>query len=124
MNLKLLYSGVRSKVYVLVLSDGSSPARMFLETLERNNPISHRTMMFRYTRHADHGPSKNIEHSRIIKGYKNLFEFKTKAGDRLIYFYHSRGTILANGFHKGDPTKPEYGRAERYQAELLEQEKK
>jgi hypothetical protein len=57
---------------------------------------------------------RNYHKSRVIAGRENLLEFKTKRGDRLMYFYlPGHRTILTHGFHKGAVESSEYDRAER-----------
>ena len=123
MRLKLEYSGSAFDIYVVVLPTGEIPAINFLTTLEQQDRSSHKAMVQRYHRHAEIGQSHNIRHSRKISGKDNLYEFKTRQGDRLLYFYlPGRRTVLALGFHKGDPEEAHFDRAERYQRRILELE--
>jgi len=108
---------------VVVLADGTAPALEFLSQLKQRNLSAHKTMVRRYQRHADNGPTSNLEHSRPIKGRKNLFEFKTKQGSRLLYFYMpGKATVLTNGFHKGDPPNPQFDKAEQLRDTVLKLE--
>lgn len=86
----------------------------FLERLKRTNPHSQGALLRRYTSYADYGPTMNTAFSRHLKGYGNLFEFKSHQGDRLLYFMLADGDIaLASGFHKGAPQEAEFERAVR-----------
>lgn len=114
MKLSFQYRGQKFDVYAIILDSGECPAIGFLEKLLRNDPDSQATLVRLYVRHADLGAIQNITKSRAIKGKKNLFEFKSKQGDRLLFFYMPGArTVLTHGFHKGDPEQAEYDRGER-----------
>ncbi len=116
MILSLQYLGERFNIYAIIDDDGSCPTVDFLEQVKQNDPTSHKSLVNIYTRHADHGPIKNIRKSRYVKGRRNrnLLEFKSNQGDRIIYFYLPDGkTVLTHGFHKGTPAEVEYRKAER-----------
>jgi len=98
----LLRQGVRFGVFAIVFSDGSCPARSFLDEIEKNDNASYKTLLHLIRWHADCGPIRNERKSRKISGYDNLFEFKTDEGDRLLYFYCSgKKTVVTDGFRKG-----------------------
>ncbi len=102
MRSSIQYRGHRFGIYALVLDDGRCPTVEFLAQVKRDDPASHRFLVHRYTAHAESGPSLNREQSRTIAGRENLFEFKSRRGDRLLYFYLPDSvTVLTNGFHKG-----------------------
>lgn len=112
MNIELKYRGLKFDIYVIVLNDGSRPAIDFLEQLKQDDFASFKSLVSVYTMHADHGPLLNETKSRLIKGYDNLYEFKTKQGARLTYFYmHGGKTIITHGFQKGAPAKAEFKKA-------------
>lgn len=114
MKLQLIYKGVKSGIYAIVLNNGNCPADEFLKQLERNDVASHKSMKSILILHAEHGGIMNYHKSRVIAGRENLLEFKTRNGDRLMYFYlPGRRTILTHGFHKGAVESSEYNRAER-----------
>lgn len=120
MILSLQYLGERFNIYAIICDDGSCPAIDFLEQVKQNDPASHKSLVNIYTRHADHGPIKNIRKSKYVKGRRNLLEFKSKQGDRIIYFYLPDGkTVLTHGFHKGTPAEVEYSKAERIRDQYL-----
>jgi hypothetical protein len=111
MILSLQYQGYRLNIYAIICDDGSCPAVDFLEQVKQNDPASHKSLVKIYTIHADHGPIRNIRKSRYVR--RNLFEFKSYQGDRIIYFYLPDGkTVLTHGFHKGTPAEVEYRKAE------------
>ena len=87
----------------------------FLGDLKRSTPASHKTIVAVLKLHADSGPIHNECKSRLLKGSHGIYEFKSRQGDRIAYFYPSgeRGvTILTHGFHKGDNVHVQIRRAE------------
>ena len=73
--------------------------------MKRSILASHKTLVAVLKLHADNGPIHNERKSRLLKGSDGIYEFKSRQGDRITYFYPSgeRGvTILTHGFHKGD----------------------
>lgn len=103
------YRGAKKVICSVVLDNGQSPAIEFLEQLKLINPQSHKKMVQRYKRHAENGPSRNIQHERHIVSSGNLWEFKTDSGDRLLYFNHSNNrVILTNGFHSAHKGQDQY----------------
>ena len=112
MRLSLQYEGKAFSVYAIELDSGRCPAVDYLEQLRRTNPASHRSMVAVLIAHAEHGPLLNREKSRKIVGYTDLWEFKSRPGDRLLYFYlPGRRTVLTCGFHKGEPADSEFVKA-------------
>lgn len=64
--------------------------------------------------HAMSGPLLNEEKSRMLGD--GILEFKSRQGDRLLWFYHPsrRGeTVITHGFHKGARLDTEVERAKR-----------
>lgn len=124
MKLAIQYRGQIFTIYAIVRDNGSCPAVDFLERLKQENGSSHKSLVNLLIRHADHGQLANERKSRPIKGRNSkigrLFEFKTKQGDRLLYFYEQgQKTILIDGFHKGSPPQREYKKAEGMRDEYL-----
>ena len=116
------YAGTQRDIYSVVLPSGDSPAREFLEGLKRSAPLAFKSMVNRYKRHADGGPSPNPKQRRHITAHGNLYEFKTTFGHRLLFFEHPAGyTVLTNGFHKGDPSQRAFDRAISYRDSVLEE---
>lgn len=94
----------RSFRLFLVSSDTQSPAHDFLLHLEQSHAEEHQKLLARLEHVADHGPLKNNEHSRQLKGGGPVvLEFKTHKA-RLFWFYdEDRVIICANGILKGTP---------------------
>ncbi|MDP2719346.1 MAG: type II toxin-antitoxin system RelE/ParE family toxin [Dehalococcoidia bacterium] len=113
MRLQLEYPGKKFDIYYIVLNNGSCPANDFLENVKQNRQDSHKSLIALLKRHADDGPIFNIKKSRPIEGYQKLLEFKSRQGDRLIYFYlPDKKTVLIDGFHKGAVAETEYRKAD------------
>jgi hypothetical protein len=120
MILELQYRGQEFSIYAIVCNDQSRPAVDFLEQVKQNSPASHKSLVNIYKRHADYGPIRNIRKSRYVEGRRNLLEFKSTQGDRLLYFYlPGRKTVLTHGFHKGVSAEAEYDKAERMRDQYL-----
>jgi hypothetical protein len=67
-------------------------------------------------RHAEAGPIQDITKSRELRN--GIFEFKTRQGIRILYFYApGRRTILTHGFKKGARLADEISRAARMKME-------
>lgn len=113
MELRLLKSGFNFNILAVVLNNGTCPAEEFLEQVKQNDLASHRSLVNILIWHANHGPIMNKRKSKVIEGRENLLEFKTRQGDRIVYFYlRGRRTVLTHGFHKGAAASAEYDRAE------------
>ena len=122
MRLQLEYPGKNFDIYVIVLNNSSCPAIDFLEQLKQTNLASHRSLVNIYQRHADFGQFKNKMKSTPIKGYKGLFEFKSKQGGRLAYFYlPGWKTVLTHGFQKGAVAQDEYSKANTMKNQYLQE---
>lgn len=120
MKLALQYQGQKFNIYAIVCNDESCPAVGFLEQVRQNNLASHKSLVNVFKRHVECGPIMNKEKSRHIEERGNLWEFKTRQGDRLLYFYlPGRKTVLVHGFHKGAPVEAEYDNAERMRDQYL-----
>jgi hypothetical protein len=114
MILRHIKTGFVYNIYAVVLNNGDCPAEEFLKQLEQKDGASYKSLAHLILRHADYGPQRNKEKSKIVEGRENLLEFKTRNGDRLMYFYlPGHRTILTHGFHKGGVTSSEYDRAEK-----------
>lgn len=120
MELKCLKTGLIFSIYAVVLNNGSCPVEEFLEQIKQDDLTCHKSLVNILTRHADHGEMRNKKKSRVIEGRRNLLEFKTNQGDRLMYFYlPDRKTVLTHGFHKGAVASIEYDRAETIRDQYL-----
>ena len=123
MRLKLQRQGRKFAIYAVLLDNSKCPAFDFLEEAKRNNPASHKSLVNILKRHADFGQIGNERKSRVLEGYRGLLEFKSRQGDRLLYFYlPDWKTILTHGFHKGAPEKAEYDRARAIKDQYLREE--
>jgi hypothetical protein len=116
MKLLSYYEGQQYNIYALACDDGSCPAFDFLKRIKRDDPASHKALVYLLSRHADVGQIINERKSRYLNGGKSklgkFLEFKTTQGDRLLYFYEpGRKTILAHGFSKGAKVKIEITKA-------------
>jgi hypothetical protein len=112
MKVVTLRKGIKFQVDALVLNDGICPSMLFLEKLKMDEPSSHRSLLNIINLHADYGPILNEQKSRDIHGFPGIFEFKTKKGARLLYFYlPDKITVIVDGFKKGEPAKNEYQKA-------------
>lgn len=112
MILRKIKNGSKFRIFAIVLDDGTCPTEEFLESLKNTDSSSFKSLINLFNRHADYGPILDIEKSRPIETEENLFEFKTRRGARLMYFYCPGGnTIITHGFKKGDPPRPQYNRA-------------
>jgi hypothetical protein len=121
MRIEPQYKGQKFSIYAIVVDDGSCPTVEFLEQLKSNDIASHKSIVNILKRHAECGQILNTIKSRPIKGRNNLFEFKSKQGARLMYFYlPGRKTVLTHGFKKGAPAEEEYDKAEKMRDQYLE----
>ena len=105
-------------IYALDLATGSQPADCpAMEFIESLSDPSRKSLVNTLLAHAQQGPLRNATRSRGLGN--GIFEFKTRQGDRLMFFYYGpRTTILANGFKKGAKLREEMRRAERLRAQL------
>ena len=94
------------------------PALQFLE--EISEP-SRKSLLALIKQHAERGPIQNIQRSRALGN--GIFEFKSRQGDRILFFYPEgqRGvTILTHGFRKGVRLRTEIERAVNFRTEYLD----
>jgi len=112
MRVRIGWSGQQFEVATLdVSADPTRPNDAALDFIQGlNSPgTSNRpdprfkAMVHRIQQHADNGPLTNKEHSRNVGD--DLYEFKTRFGDRVLFFYdrrHRRRTVLVGGCLKSD----------------------
>ena len=121
MDLTLLEEGPVFVVYALSWTRGGSdycPAREFIGSV---SAASRRSLLGVLRHHAVTGPIPNTGKSRLLED--GIFEFKSRRGDRLLYFYHPwrRGvTIVTHGFRKGARLRTEIERAHTLRREYLQ----
>lgn len=118
MELRLQLEGRAFAIYAVVLdaqtTGQSCPFSDFISELEASEPASYKSMLALLNLHAEHGPVKNRQKSRLVNDANRIFEFKNRQGARLLYFYPDdirRATVVTHGFKKGAPLKPEVERA-------------
>lgn len=121
MELVLLEEGPAFSVYALSWTRAGvdyCPAREFIAGM---SVASRRSMLGVLRHHAETGPIPNTGKSRLLE--EGIFEFKSRQGDRLLYFYHpwQRGlTIVTHGFRKGARLRTEIERAYTLRREYLQ----
>jgi Phage derived protein Gp49-like (DUF891) len=119
----LLIAGQRFNVYAIVVGQGEDshcPANDFIEQMSEP---SRKSMLNVMKQHAMAGPLLNEQKSRSLRD--GILEFKSRQGDRLLWFYPpgARGeTIITHGFHKGAPLTAEIERAKRLRDQYLSEE--
>ena len=95
------------------------PAAEFISQMPE---ASRKSMLNVLRRHATVGPIRNVQKSRELRD--GIFEFKSRQGDRLLWFYdpERRGdTVITHGFHKGARLETEVARAKRLRDQYLEE---
>jgi len=89
--------GTKFSILAIDKSDDASvkdcPAEEFIMQMSDSSKKSLTAIL---NRHKEHGPILNEQKSRLL--WQDIFEFKTRQGDRIYYFYDSgRLTILTHG---------------------------
>lgn len=111
-----LASGPRFDVFVLDRGDHGRVDQPAWEWLRSLPPERRGRMLHIVQKHATSGPLLNVQVPRDLGD--NIYEFKTMAGDRLLYFYDpDRRTVLTNGFSKRDSLRVAKSRAMRMREE-------
>jgi adenine specific DNA methylase Mod len=123
MRLVKIGSGAKFDIFAVNLSEDAiidCPAKKFIEGL---TPQEQKSLVNILNLHAAQGPIKNEQKSRKLRD--GIFEFKTRQGSRVLYFYSGRRrTILSHGFPKCKPAElaEEIAKAMRHRALLEETE--
>lgn len=82
-------------------AEPNRPLESFLNELEANNPDEHARLVRLLESVGDNGPPHNKEKCRPIIT-TDLFEFKTRGGVRVLWFYDVNSLIICtHGFPKG-----------------------
>lgn len=121
MELELIREGPAFDIYALSWTRGGvrhCPAQEFMVGM---SAASRQSLLGVLRRHAETGPIRNTGKSRLLA--ERIFEFKSRRGDRLLYFYHPwrRGlTIVTHGFRKGARLRTEIERAHTLRREYLQ----
>jgi len=97
MRLIPIMEGTKFSILAIDKSDDASvkdcPAEEFIMQMSDSSKKSLTAIL---NRHKEHGPILNEQKSRLL--WQDIFEFKTRQGDRIYYFYDSgRLTILTHG---------------------------
>ncbi len=119
MRLELVTQGRRYSIWAIVRTEDppDCPAIEFLGSL---GEASRKKVANVLRLHAEEGPIKNEQKSRFLED--GIYEFKTTAGVRLLYFFTSgQRTILTHGFKKGSKLTMEVRRAKRLRREWMKQ---
>ena len=117
----MLKEGRQFNVFALGWDRGEVIYCPAIEFIDRMSDSSRKSILNVISRHADFGPSFNEQKSRLIED--GIYEFKSRQGDRLLYFYSpaERGaTIITHGFRKGARLRTEIQRAINYRTEYLD----
>ena len=120
MNLVALVEGASFSVYALSWARGGSDHCPALEFIDGMSVASRKSMLGVLRHHAETGPIPNTGKSRLLE--EGVFEFKSRQGDRLLYFYHPRRrrlTIVTHGFRKGARLRTEIERSLTLRSEYL-----
>lgn len=123
MNLRLVRDGEKFRIFAVDLGEGETSNCPALEFIQGLPEASRKSLIAVLQLHAVSGPLKNTEKSRQVKGMDELWEFKSRQGDRLLFFYPKgeRGvTILTNDFHKGARVETEARRAQSIREQYYE----
>ena len=115
----LLVQGQRFRIYALVLANGDCPVENFIAHMP---DASRKSMLNVLQRHAEAGQILNEQKARLLGD--GIFEFKSRQGDRLLWFYppgRSGQTIITQSFHKGAPLRSEIQRAKQLRDQYHEE---
>jgi len=121
METQLLLEGSAFAIYTLGRNRAGLDHSPFLEFLEQISESSRKALLSTIRQHADRGPILNVQRSRHLRN--GIFEFKSRQGDRILFFYleGQRGiTIVTHGFRKGARVSTEIQRAINYRTEYLD----
>lgn len=121
MELVLILEGQAFGIYALSRNRGGvrhCPAQEFMAGMSE---ASEKSLIKVLQRCVASGPMFNFQKSRLLE--EGIFEFKSRQGDRLVYFYHParRGQIIiTHGFRKGAKLRTEIDRALALRREYLQ----
>ena len=121
MDREFLLEGQAFRVYTLCWSHNAVEHCPAVEFLDEISEPSRKSLLALMQQHAERGPILNLRRSRPLGD--GIFEFKSRQGDRMLYFYPTgqRGdTILTHGFRKGSRLGTEIARAKALRAEYLQ----
>ena len=121
MELELVLEGRSFGIYALSWMRGEvrhCPAQEFMDGMSE---ASEKSLIKVLQQCVAGGPLSNVQKSRRLE--EGIFEFKSRQGDRLAYFYHPtrRGLIvITHGFSKGARVRTEIDRALALRREYLQ----
>ena len=118
--LRTLLEGTNFDISALIQRRGNEEYCPALEFIDQIAEDSRKSILSVIRLHALAGPILNEQKSRLLED--GIYEFKSRQGDRLLYFYSSlqrRLTIITHGFHKGARVKAEVDRAKEMRLEYL-----
>lgn len=121
MELELVLEGPAFGIYALSWTRSGvkhCPAQEFMDGI---SAASDKSLIKVLQQAVAGGPVFNFQKSRMLA--EVIFEFKSRQGDRLAYFYHPtrRGLIIVtHGFHKGARLRTEIERARSLRREYLQ----
>lgn len=121
MDRHLLLVGLAYQVFAVSWSRAGIDHCPTLEFLEEISESSRKSLLSIIQQHADRGPILNVQRSRHLGN--GIFEFKSRQGDRILFFYPEgqRGiTIVTHGFRKGARVSTEIDRASSYRTEYFD----
>ena len=121
MNLALLTEGPAFRIYALNRISGGVSHCPTQEFMDGMSAASEKSIIKVLQQCVAGGPLSNVQKSRRLDA--DLFEFKSRQGDRLAYFYHPtrRGVIvITHGFSKGARLRNEIDRAHTLRREYLQ----
>ncbi len=122
MEIRLLTAGSAFDVYAPMRTRAGIEYCPVLEFLENLTEPSRKSILAVIQQHSARGPISNIQKSRPLGD--GIFEFKSRQGDRLLFFYspmERRQIIVTHGFRKGSRLRTEIDRAIRLRAEYMQQ---
>lgn len=112
MELELIVEGHVPGIYALSRMRSGVKQCPALEFMEGMSEASEKSIIKVLQQCVAGGPLSNVQKSRRLDA--DIFEFKSRQGDRLVYFYHPtrRGIIvITHGFSKGARVRTEIDRA-------------
>lgn len=113
-----LITGEKFSIFSLE-KNGKKPISDFLLELEKRDDNSYKTLLRKLKLIADRGIPYNEEIFKIIKGYDNLYEIKSKQIRIFCFFYGEKIIITTNYFKKQSNKTPQH---EIKKAESIKQE--
>ena len=118
--LRILMEGRNFDIYALTQRRDNQDYCPVLEFIDQIPEASRKSILNVIRSHALSGPLLNEQKSRLLED--GIYEFKSRQGDRLLYFYsrvQRRLTIVTHGFHKGVRVRTEIDRAKDMRLDYL-----